>query len=307
MRYFIAVIFSLLLCASLEASASKEGTHYKRLSLSEYTNLDLYIVPDLGTRLIFPFVLTNEAHEPHFTHKLTNGSYFKLTKENEIIGQNNFVIYFTPPAEGGQVGNILADLFISVDGYNVSIRLHTTDRLSKHTRNVVFDISEEERNGMVERQVAYQLDKATKELAEKELRLNERAQRLSDANMGIIAMYEPKVNKIKERFKNKLLTGEQVDLIAESFRNYNDQFYMLEFTVDNSSPKNLSIESVSVRSVSDETEESLDVSYYCDKGQEIGADKETRCFVISSNAKLIEAEKIGLQVDTNRGVLRGVW
>lgn len=307
MRYFLSVLIWFFVVQSL--AFAEKSDHYREVPLKEFTSLDLYLAPDVGTRLIFPFVLDDPAHKPAFYMKNTNGTQIKtsLDQADHINGQNSLVVFLVPPDAGGPIPRMLSDLFLSVDGYNISIRLHTTDQLNKHAQNIVFTISDAERFALIERQVAARLEQATQMLDKRQQQLEDQSKSMAVSNMGVIALHTPKITRLKERLKNNLLTGERVDLLLNAFRNYEDQYYMLDFSIDNQGPKALMIESLLLLSLSKQAQEPIDTSWYCQQDQAIQPDSETQCLVITTDPMLLRAKKLKLTIGTNFGVLAGEW
>ncbi len=298
------IIIASLLLVNVAIAADK---NYDTVELKEFTSIDLHLVPDLGTRLIFPFIIDDPTHKPPFAMKMTNGSLFETSfdQQQEALGQNSMVINARAPKSGGVPMGMLSDLFLSVDGYNISIRLHMTGNMDKHRQNIVFTLSDEQRLTLIERQVEARVQQALGELARKEQQLDRRTESIAISNMGVIAMHKPRITHLKERLKNTVVTGERIDIVAQAFRNYKDQYYMLEFDIDNKSTKSLSVDSLDVYSVSKQAQEPIAVSFHCDENHIIDADSVKRCLAITSDPLLLRAAKLELQVSTSLGALSG--
>ncbi|MCP3671500.1 MAG: hypothetical protein GY814_13935 [Gammaproteobacteria bacterium] len=147
----------LMLLLSVHVWASGElKPQFERVELKENTVLQLAILPDAGTQLIFPFELNNPDLVPPLKIRLTNTDGFEVPtapKDIEIYfqGQNTISILGKPSKDkdaGKQMHR--GFLFINVGGYNLSIALHTTYNMKEHVSNIVFDITDAERVHMVE-------------------------------------------------------------------------------------------------------------------------------------------------------------
>src|SRR5690606_37676766 len=144
---------------------------FKEVELKEFTSLQLQILPDAGTQLIFPFLLDNPDLLPSLKVQLTNANGFLVPTEQKDIevllkGQNTLSIMgkANPEAPGAIY---LGNLFISIGGYNLSIGLRTTFDITEHVSNIIFRVDEQAREHMVESAVKRKTKTLDEEYKEK--------------------------------------------------------------------------------------------------------------------------------------------
>ena len=121
LRLSIFAIFSLFLAA--QALAQPKDA---RVTLTEFTRLSLDVVPDLGTQLVFPFVLDGTL-EPALEINNTNQVGFEAA---HTPGQNTILVTVKTPQGGGPVPDYRGLLFVTVGGYHLTLELRTASRLS---------------------------------------------------------------------------------------------------------------------------------------------------------------------------------
>ena len=140
-------LLTILLALFLTTQVNAEPKS-RTIDLHKRTVLTAYIVPDLGTRFTFPFVLDETDSFIPFT----------LTPTNEIFvndrqpKRNYFVITAPSPKVGA--GTYYGNIFVTVAGFEITIELRTTNDLTKHYSDVVFNLTADDREDLVQKGVA---------------------------------------------------------------------------------------------------------------------------------------------------------
>ncbi|HFE37502.1 MAG TPA: hypothetical protein ENK06_03650, partial [Gammaproteobacteria bacterium] len=100
----------------------------KRIELQAFTQFTLDMVPDLGTRFIFPFVLDEESDNIPFTLKMTNPVF----THQRVPGRNFFVVELPPMSQPNTTNPVspvyLGNLFINAGGYNITVLLRSSNK-----------------------------------------------------------------------------------------------------------------------------------------------------------------------------------
>ena len=140
----IVPLICLVMVFCVEASPRTE-----EWLLTGDTRKVLYLAPDLGTRFIFPFNLTDEQFTPKVS--FTNTSKFYSTVPDLSLGiktfkalQNSFtvtvdreaVISLIDPRSGKITAPILGYIYLSVGRYNLTLELRPTTDIKKNIANV---------------------------------------------------------------------------------------------------------------------------------------------------------------------------
>ena len=74
----LPIIAALLVC--LATSTAHAEPRAKTVELHKRTNLVVYVVPDLGVRFTFPFILDEQDAYVPFTLNITNPAFSVITK-----------------------------------------------------------------------------------------------------------------------------------------------------------------------------------------------------------------------------------
>ncbi|KAF0190538.1 MAG: Uncharacterized protein FD165_2619 [Gammaproteobacteria bacterium] len=212
-----AVLLFVALYASV-THAAENSPKKIHVALQEFTTITIDLVPDLGTRLVFPFVLdeTGKDGAIPFTMNITNPVFHA----DRQPGRNIVVITAPPPADGGDMSGYLGDLFISVAGYNITARLRTVKDWRKQYDDVVFDLSEDDRQRLVDDEVRRRSGVIEEEFRRKQADLDKEAERRALAKVGYLAMQGARESRVREKAKQVFPNGDQLVLYVDTVRGY---------------------------------------------------------------------------------------
>ena len=228
------------------ASSTKEGVDYsvprkKNVVLKEFTQLVIDVAPDLGTRLTFPFILdeTGDGMVP-FTLQMTNPAIFVAQREK---GRNSFVISVLPSKADKLSGVYLGDMFVSVAGYNITVRLRTTDDIRRHYTDIKFEMSDEDRERLIEAEVEKRMVALEAEYQRKTEAINAEIERQALAKVGLLAMNEPDADNVQEEGRLETPSGDLVTVYVDEVQKYGS-FSVIPFDVKANTMGDVKIQSV---------------------------------------------------------------
>ncbi len=209
---------ALLLVFSCAAHGVENTPKKKHVPLEEFTTVTIDMVPDLGTRLVFPFVLDETVKEGviPFTMHITNPVF----NADRQPGRNVIVLTAPPPSGGGDMSGLLGDLFISVAGYNITARLRTVKDWRQQYDDIVFDLTEADRQRLVDDEVARRMKTIDTEYAQKHAALNKEAERMALAKVGYLATQKPRASRVREKANQVLPNGDKISLYVDSVLGY---------------------------------------------------------------------------------------
>jgi len=205
---------ALVLATAFALSAALPGTarpapHQRHVVLNRYTTLTVRIVPGLGTRFIFPFVLDEQDRYVPFTLDITNPTVFVSHRDP---GRNSFVV--TAPV-AARAAHYCGNLYVTVAGYEISVELRTTTNPAEDDSDVIFDLGRKARTDLIQQAVA----RRTRELeagyrrhiADLDRRVDERA----IARIGMLALHPPEHHRIEEAARVTLANGDKLALYVD--------------------------------------------------------------------------------------------
>ena len=309
MKKIIAVIY---LCVAVAAPAwcgvPQVTPRFKHVELKEFTSLELNIVPQLGTQLIFPFKLDNPDLDPTLKIELTNGDGFDVPTSEEKIkmllaGQNTITIIGKYSNQGEQP-SYLGTLFISVGGYNLSIALRTTYNVDQLVTNVVFDVSDEKREQMIELAVKRRTEQLEASYKKKEDSLEQQAREDALKHIAIVAQTSPDSTSYKES-ETVDIGGSRLGLYVDETLSYDDKYLLLKFQVDNRSATDIAVKDIKVYSESGGNESYISGKANCP--DRINSNDEAKCIYVSTSKLLRTAKKLKLEIFTDKGTGSMTW
>jgi len=224
-------ILFLLLLIPVWVNASPR---IKNVSLLAHTTLTLNIDQGGGgTRFSFPFVLDEADDNVPFTLVMTNKAFVDSYSANKLTGRNSFVVTIAPQGSGGASSQQRATLFITVGGYEITVELHSTSDVSSVYSDIVFELSDEARQSLIQQAIRVKTDALEKQYQERHRALSVEADNLALSKLGTIALSDPKTVRIKEEAKIILPVGE-VLLYVDKAISYG-AYTIITFEVDNRS------------------------------------------------------------------------
>lgn len=200
-----------------------------KVALQEQTQIAVKLVPDLGTRLIFPFILDDPQLKPPLNYKLTNTKDFKVARSlDAIIGQNVFLV-----TTNGRVGDI-GKLYISIAGYHLALNLDVSKDIDDHISDIYFNLTKADREFLIAKEIAN--IKHSLEVSYQR-RLTHNKEFISDEDLARIINYGTKQKNIKQLFrggKDKFATA---DIYLDKFMYLKKSVFALKFWVEHYSQK----------------------------------------------------------------------
>ena len=196
----------------------------ERIEMEEQTQFELKVVPHLGTRLIFPFLLDDINLKPPLNYKLTNTLDFTVTYDLDVLaGQNVFLI--TCSENAGAIGK----LYMSIAGYNLSINLNISPHLQDHVSDIFFDLGDGERNFLI----AMETERIRQQLTDLYKKRYERnkARDTAHEDLGVIILRGARHRNIKRLYRGGKGKFTTADIFMDKFI-YRSPVYALHFWVE---------------------------------------------------------------------------
>ena len=194
----------------------------KRIELQAFTQFTLDMVPDLGTRFIFPFVLDEESDNIPFTLKMTNPVF----THQRVPGRNFFVVELPPMSQPNTTNPVspvyLGNLFINAGGYNITVLLRSSNKTANHITDVVFELSDESRQRLIQDAVDEQLLLMTANFKEKERALDTQAHQIALRKIGRLVLEGGDTDRIAEENTFDLRDGSQAIVVVNRLQRYAD-------------------------------------------------------------------------------------
>jgi hypothetical protein len=283
----------------------------EEVMLREQTLLTPDVVPDLGTRFIFPFFLDEIGRDASFNLQMTNAAVFKCDIRDEhgqvnidaLQGRNSFVV--TMPAQANSSAQYLGYLFVSLGGYNLTVLLRTTNNLAVHRSNIVFKLDPKEREHLLDELVNRRLAVAKQALDAQAADLNEKAQELAMREIGHLAMQDPKSHWIREKKQFTTEAGSQFSLLLDEVRTYGP-FHLFVFEVENQGGQTLTIKDAGLVIKGKKNLPDSPVPTAQTLPKDVAAGKSARGVVVT-RTDAVMTDKVALQVLVDNGTYQVVW
>ncbi len=296
MRYILMLVTLFLSFSLIEAHADPRS---RKVDLHKRTTLIAYIVPDMGTRFTFPFVLDEtDSYIP-----------FTLTPTNEIFHndrqpkRNYFVI--TAPKAG--TGKYYGNLFVTVAGFEITIELRTTNDLSKADSDIVFNLTADDREDLIQKGIAQRTKALEAEYTKKMDAIEADTDQKAVARIARLALTKPSHKGIKEENTLKLPNGDKLILYVDETVNYDPYTIILfNLTVD-SATKGVSIMDAKLFATDPDTKQSRPVVIGKDIPSRVQPDGRIQGAVTVLNGNLYPKDLLKLQILTDKGLVEAQW
>lgn len=281
---------------------------FKKVELKEFTSLQLKVMPDAGTQLMFPFLLDNPDLRPALKIRLTNTDGFEVpTEPSEIAallkGQNTITILGKANMSGG-MPVYLGNLFISIGSYNLSIGLETTYEINKHISNVVFTLSDEEKSHLLEAMFSTKAEALEKEYREKIESIDDLSRKNSLSYIADVVLESESSTRFKKR-RTTDINDYQITVNVDRYVTYGDKYGVLLFELKNRNPIDFSVDDVNLYDITTSSEKLIDGALRC--SEKLLADTEIQCSYVTLDTKAGNVKKLKLDVLTNRGTGSVSW
>lgn len=233
-KYLKLSIYSLLILITSTAAIGAT----KDVTLKQYTTVNLKLMPDLHTKLTFPFALDDPILEPALKYNITPSDIFTVTSKRNNKGQNSLEVAYPFNAKHDLENAYQGQLSISVNGYNITVNLESTILPEKHLTMVKFNQKADDRKELVGQEVerlrqGMQLEFDTK-LQEA---IDYNASQYNLNNLARFFNTTPDITKINQEIENK--TNRDLILFVNEIQKFNNEFTMFKFSLNNYSNKNL--------------------------------------------------------------------
>jgi len=294
------ILPTLALCSLLFAiNTAYAEPRAKSVELHKRTTLTVYVVPDLGTRFSFPFILDEQDSYVPFTLNITNPAFVNGREK----GRNYFVITAPVRSEGSMLGNV----FVSVAGYEISVELRTTNDLSKHYSDIVFTLTNEAREELIQQSIAQRTAALEQEYKKKFEELDATAEQKAIARVGRLAIKKPDTKRIKEESRLKLPNGDSIVLYVDQVVNY-DPYSIYLFNVEaDSGSKGLTILDARLFSVDADTKQVRPIESAKDVPTRVQPNQEVQGAITVLGSALNPNNLLRLQVVTDKGMVEAQW
>lgn len=306
MKNPLLVLMAMFLSSTLAAAELRP--EFRNVDLKENTMLNLEIMPDAGTQLIFPFALDNPDLTPTLKIRLTNPNGFTVPTDAAQVeallkGQNTITIEGKAnPNEPGAV--YLGNLFITIGGYNISIALKSTYDTTKHVSNIIFNIDDATREHMIEAAVKRKTERLDHEYKEKVAALDEKAKEMSLSHVAIMAKRTPAATKYKADGRVNI-DDFTVTVFADKLMQWDEKYYVLLFDLENRTSVDFTVQKLELVSVDGKAERTVNGSFDCDS--RLNADATVQCSFASLSEAMKDAKRLKLRIDTDRGQGEFQW
>ena len=297
MPYVIQVISLFLISTTLLAASPKQLD----ITLEERTSLSLEMSPGRSTRLVFPFLIDPELNEPTFKVSIPNSAIFKI-EDDHLAGQNNLVIK-AEMLDGSPNGILhISNVFISVNGYHITISLKLTPLNTKHYyTDVFFQLSDTEQKYLVDKIVERRLADLEKRFHEKEKHLDKLAKKSATKNIGQLVLSDQKIFKIKEAFKIKFDSGQRVEVYLDEITAFGEDYFVLLYELKNLSNTDLVLDQFRV-----EVDDSIiDTQSNC--ATQLQQRETIRCALVANDSRFFKPKRLSFEIQTDAGTGEVTW
>ena len=246
----------------------------RNVEMREYTQFSLEVVPHLGTRLIFPFLLDDLNLKPPLNYKLTNAVDFTVTRNlDALAGQNVFLI--TCSQRKGSIGK----LYMSIAGYNLAINLVVSDRIEDHVSDIFFSLGEDDRNFLISQET----ERIKKQLQNLYRKKYERQGDITYQDIASLMMKNIRKKNIKQLYRGDKSSFTTADIFLDKFVYQTSLVYGLSFWIEHYSDR-FSLSSIVLRLHQDRgTEVILYGDFFCFPT----SNRLDKCLYITRNELLI--------------------
>jgi hypothetical protein len=294
--YLFAVV--LLTGPTIAGAAPKNRT----VVLQKHTAMTVEIVPDLGTRFIFPFVLDEQDDYVPFTLNITNPSFVSKREPK----RNSFVVTI-PPTTAGRAPIQYGSLFVTVAGYEISVELRTTNDLNKHYSDVTFELGAGERENLIQQGIAKRTEALETEYKKKMEDLEKIADLKAIARVGTIALKRPSVKRVKEEARLALSNGDKITLFVDEAITY-DPYTIFTVELDsNSNTHGISIVGTKLFGIDPDTKQTRPIESGNEIPQRIEPRESVKGVLTVLASTLNPKELLKLVVQTDKGEVAVQW
>ena len=296
MRMLFRFIFLIALAFSTIAHAEPKE---RSVDLVRRTKLVVYVVPDLGVRFSFPFVLDEQDAYVPFTLRITNPG-FEQAREK---GRNYFIVTARRDSPPGMLGN----LFMNVAGIEISVELRSTNDLSKHHSDVVFKLTEEAREDLIQKSIAQRTAVLDQEHRKRMEEIDALGEQMAIAHVARLATTKPKIKKVKEEGSLKANGGGSITLFVDQAVQY-DKYSIYLFDLEgNRDLKDAKILDAKLLEVDADSKMEKPVQSFNQLPKSIRSNEVARGSITVMESAINPKSSFKLEVVTDRGSVVAKW
>jgi hypothetical protein len=279
--------------------------------LSPFTSMRIKVMPDRGTRLIFPFSLTDENLTPKLNTFNANDSVFNITEDlDRISGQPVLDIEYTEDPqdiarriqEKGSFRPILGQIQISIGGYYIAIELESTLDPKEVIPNYVFQLSKEQREHLIDLAVDRHKQALELEYQDRFDGLDDEAERRTINYIVDLVGYEPKVKSLKVEAES---SDGKINTYMESFEYFNDRYGVIRFEISNKSGRGMEVTDLQFFGLTGDVQEKIEGHSNCVDWFE---KRETRkCVFVTQNLEMHRFKKMETTITSEEDSWSIIW
>ncbi len=285
-----------MIAAAPTAVAAPRIEHVK---LKAFTTLTIYMVPTLGTRFVFPFVLDASDRYVPFTLNITNPLF--VSKRDP--GRNTVVV--TLPATVG-TAHVYGDMYITVAGYEITVELVSTDVFSRAVSDVVFDLDGKARETLIQEAVAQRTKDLEQAYAAKLAGLDREAESHALGMIGELVLAGPSRQNIKQEGALTLPSGNRLRLYVDDALSYG-RFTVFRFRIRNGSAYPVHILDARLFEIDPQSHMPQPLQGGHEIAPLLAADRSVRGELTVRAAALNPSHYLLLKVLTNAGTVEAQW
>lgn len=302
MKKTLNFIVHFLLIGVLMGSYAQAKPLSKDVDLKELTTLTLKFYPGMGTRFMFPFVLDKDNDYVPYTNNNTNDQVFVPIQRQE--GRNFFVIA-VPPDHLGK--NDVGNMFVTVAGYQISVEMHLASKQSEHISDVRFTMSEAAKEELIQNAIQQRTKALEQSYADRFEKLDDQVERRALGRVGMLALYDPDIEKVKEEGTLKLKNGDETILFVDEVLVY-PQYRIVSFNIENDSATNhVKIVDAKLFSLNAKTSKKIPLDISKEIPVRIEARGEAGGVIVVNSETLNMKNQLVLEVLTDEGSIKVTW
>ena len=301
-------LFVFLLCALTSVSVLA-GPKVREVKLGELnTSMVVPVIPDLGVRFVFPFLLNENSSIIPFSVENTNENAFKINRPaDEKIEHNSFVVTVNIPAAGFPAEQVYrGTLFIHAGGYLVTVRLETSGDDRKYFDDIVFNFPADKRDYLINEAIDMHTVELEKKYAEKVKGLDLVVKEELKSKLAFVALEKPTHIPFRKSFSKKLENGDRVKIFVDKAISY-DSYDFYVFEIENPNSRSFRIQGIQLgaRKAKKDQLKIADNQYYCPKT--IDGDRFYRCAMVTTDQGMKEERWLSMLISTDRGQVQVEW